>query len=133
MSEPLDDGQGEAQRDVQREVQRDAQRVELALLGEPRRLGRREISSSAGVSLRSARRFWRALGFPNIDEDDAAFTASDLVALQQVVALVRDGTVDETTALALTRAIGRSTDRMASWQVQLLAETVAAERAADRP
>ena len=95
-------------------------------------MGRREISASAGVSLRSARRFWRALGFPNVDDDYAAFTAGDLVALQQVVALVRDGTVDEQTALALTRAIGRSTDRMASWQVQLLAETVAAERAAAR-
>ncbi len=49
------------------------------------------------------------------------------------MALVRDGTVDEATALALTRSIGRSTDRMASWQVQLLAETVAAERAAAGP
>jgi adenylate cyclase len=109
-----------------------SERVEVALLGEPRRLGRREISASAGVSLRSARRFWRALGFPNVDDDYAAFTATDLAALQQVVALVRDGTVDEPTALALTRAIGRSTDRMASWQVQLLAETVAAERAVAR-
>jgi adenylate cyclase len=108
-----------------------AQAVELALLGEPRRLGRREVSASAGVSLASARRFWRALGFPNVDDDDSAFTAADLVALQQVVGLVRDGTVDEATALALTRAVGRSTDRLASWQVQLLAESVAAERAAD--
>jgi adenylate cyclase len=108
-----------------------ARAVELALLGEPRRLGRREVSAAAGVSLQSARRFWRALGFPNVDDDDSAFTAADLVALQQVVALVRDGTVDEATALALTRSVGRSTDRLASWQVQLLAESIAAERAAD--
>ncbi len=47
-----------------------------------------------------------------------------------MVELVRDGTVDAATALALTRSVGRSTDRMASWQVQLLAETVAAERVA---
>jgi adenylate cyclase len=106
--------------------------VEQALLGEPRRWRRREVSASAGVSLRSARRFWRALGFPNVDDDNAAFTASDLHALQQMVALVRDGTVDDATALALTRSIGRSTDRLASWQVQLLAETIAAERAAAR-
>jgi adenylate cyclase len=108
-----------------------AQAVELALLGEPRRLVRREVSASAGVSLMSARRFWRALGFANVDDDYAAFTAADLLALQQVVALVRDGTLDEPTALALARAVGRSTDRLASWQVQLLAESVAAERAAD--
>jgi adenylate cyclase len=106
--------------------------VEQALLGEPRRWRRREVSASAGVSLRSARRFWRALGFPNVDDEYAAFTAADLRALQQMVALVRDGTVDDATALALTRSIGRSTDRLASWQVQLLAETIAAERAAAR-
>jgi adenylate cyclase len=104
--------------------------VEQALLGEPRRWRRREVSASAGVSLRSARRFWRALGFPNVDDEYAAFTASDLRALQLMVALVRDGTVDDATALALTRSIGRSTDRLASWQVQLLAETVGPEQAA---
>jgi adenylate cyclase len=108
-----------------------AQEVELALLGEPRRLRRREVSASAGVSLLSARRFWRALGFPNVDDDYAAFSDADLEALRQVVALVRDRIVDEPTALALARAIGRSTDRLASWQVQLLAESVAVERAAE--
>jgi adenylate cyclase len=108
-----------------------AQLVELALLGEPRSLRRREVSVSAGVSLLSARRFWRALGFPNVDDELVAFTATDLVALQQIAGLVREGSVDEATALALARSIGRSTDRMASWQVQLLAESVAAERAAD--
>lgn len=108
-----------------------AQAVELALLGEPRRFRRREVSRSAGVSLVSARRFWRALGFPNVDDDYAAFSDADLSALRQVVSLVRDGVVDEPTALALVRAIGRSTDRLASWQVQLLAESVAADRAAD--
>jgi adenylate cyclase len=108
-----------------------AQEVELALLGQPRRFRRREVSASAGVSLLSARRFWRALGFPNVDDDYTAFSDADLAALRQVVALVRDGVVDEPTALALARAVGRSTDRLASWQVQLLAESVAAERAAD--
>jgi adenylate cyclase len=108
-----------------------AQEVELALLGEPRRLRRREVSAAAGVSLVSARRFWRALGFANVDDDYAAFSDADLAALRQVVALVRDGVVDEPTALALARAVGRSTDRLASWQVQLLAESVAADRAAD--
>lgn len=41
--------------------------------------------------------------------------------------------LDEPTALALTRAIGRSVDRLASWQVQLLGESYAdsAEAAGD--
>ena len=109
-----------------------AQDVEQRLLGDPRELRRREVSAQAGVSLQSARRFWRALGFPNVGDEMAAFTTADLHALEQVAGLVRDGTLDDATAIAMTRAVGRSTDRLASWQVQLLAEAVAAHVAVPR-
>lgn len=49
------------------------------------------------------------------------------MALRTVSNLVRDGVLDDTTALALTRAVGRSVDRLAAWQVQLLAEALAEE------
>lgn len=105
------------------------------VLGTPRRLRSRQVSTDAGVSLRSARRFWRALGFANVDDALEAFTDADVDALRRVAGLVRDGVVDEPTALGMTRAVGRSVDRMASWQLQLLAEVVAAEAAeqADGP
>jgi adenylate cyclase len=96
-----------------------------ALLKAPRTLRRRQVSRAAGVSLLSARRFWRALGFPIVGEEDEAFTEEDVVALQSVTGLVRDGLLDEATALGMTRAVGRSVDRLATWQVQLLAEYVA--------
>ncbi len=89
-----------------------------------RHLRSREVSRGAGVSLLSARRFWRALGFPNVEETAEAFTDADVRALHEVSGLVREGLVDEHTALGLTRAIGRSVDRMASWQLQLVAELV---------
>jgi adenylate cyclase len=95
------------------------------LLGGRRTLHRREVSRAAGVSLLSARKFWRALGFPIVEDDEAAFTGADVTALHSVVELVRDGLLDEQTALGMTRAIGRSVDRLATWQVQLLAEHVA--------
>ncbi|WP_426562478.1 adenylate/guanylate cyclase domain-containing protein [Angustibacter sp. McL0619] len=94
------------------------------LLGAPRTLRRREVSSAAGVSLLSARKFWRALGFPIVDDEDQAFTEQDVAALRTVTGLVRDGLMDEPTALGMTRAVGRSVDRLATWQVQLLAEYV---------
>jgi adenylate cyclase len=97
---------------------------EDALLGAPRTLRRREVSQAAGVSLLSARKFWRALGFPIVDDEDQAFTAEDVAALRTVTGLVRDGLMDEATALGMTRAVGRSVDRLATWQVQLLAEYV---------
>ncbi len=98
------------------------------LLGRPRALRRRDVSRGAEVSLKSARKFWHALGFPVVDTDDALFTEADLEALAIVAGIVREGLLDETTALAMTRAFARSADRLAGWQSQLIAEAVEADR-----
>ncbi len=103
------------------------------VLGGRPHLRSRQVSTEAGVSLRSARKFWRALGFPEMDEDLDAFTEADVVALHQVSGLVREGVLDEVTALGLTRAVGRSVDRLASWQVQLLGEVLAEQEADGSP
>jgi adenylate cyclase len=98
--------------------------VEARLLGQPGSMVSREVSARASVSTLSARKFWHALGFPNVDEHDAVFTEADLLALQTLAALVRDGVFDEPTALGMTRAFARTTDRLAVWQVQLMAEAI---------
>jgi len=98
--------------------------VEARLLGQRRSMRRRDMSAKASVSLRSARKFWHALGFPNVGDEDTVFTDADLMALQSVAALVRDGVFDEPTALAMTRAFARTTDRLAVWQTQLMAEAM---------
>lgn len=116
-------GEDEGSRQGERDEQ--AERV----LGGRRELSSRQVSSDAGVSLPSARQFWRALGFPDVGEDMQAFTEADVDALHRVSRLVRDGLLDDTTALALTRAVGRSVDRLASWQVQLLGEALVEQRA----
>ncbi|MFV0459949.1 MAG: adenylate/guanylate cyclase domain-containing protein [Actinomycetales bacterium] len=103
---------------------------EERILGAPRTLRGPDVAAKAGVSTFSARRFWRALGLPVVEPEQRAFTESDVQALQAVSALVRDGVLDDQLALALTRAVGRSVDRMASWQVQLLGEEFA-DAAAD--
>jgi adenylate cyclase len=84
----------------------------------------REVSAKASVSTLSARKFWHALGFPNVDDEDAVFTEADLLALQTLASLVREGVFDEPTALGMTRAFARTTDRLAVWQVQLMAEAM---------
>ena len=98
--------------------------VEARLLGGRRSMCRRELSATSSVSRLSARRFWHALGFPNVGDEDVVFTGADLSALQSVAALVRGGLVDEHTALAMTRAFARSTDRLAEWQTELMAEAM---------
>ena len=57
---------------------------ERALLGRPASMGRREVSRGAGVSIRSARKFWHAMGFPVVQEGDAMFTEADLAELPLV-------------------------------------------------
>ena len=103
----------------------DPDNIEARLLGRPATMGRREVSRGARVSLLSARKFWHALGFPIVEDEDAAFTEADLVALKAVARLVREEQFDERTALAMTRAFARTTDRLAVWQTQLLAEALA--------
>ena len=78
--------------------------LEARLLGKPATMARRDVSRGAEVSLLSARKFWHALGFPNVEDDDAMFTEADQMALMAVARLVREQELDETTALAMTRA-----------------------------
>jgi adenylate cyclase len=102
----------------------EADDAEARLLGQHRSMRAREVSAKASVSILSARKFWHALGFPHVEDEDTVFTEADLVALQSIAALVRDDVFDEPTALGMTRAFARTTDRLAVWQVQLMAEAI---------
>jgi adenylate cyclase len=96
--------------------------LEYRLLGGERKLRRREVAAGAGLSLLSARKLWRALGFPNIGDEDVAFTERDQSALNTIVDLVRGGKLTEEAAISVTRAIGQMTDRMVVWQIEALVE-----------
>ncbi|MBC7307922.1 MAG: adenylate/guanylate cyclase domain-containing protein [Dietzia sp.] len=110
----------------------DAKEITERLLGRPLELRRRDVTKEAGVSLLSAQKFWRALGFPVVYTDDELFTGADVEALRTVAGIVRDGDIDETLALAMTRAVARSADRLAVWQAQLVAEAVETEASEQR-
>ncbi|MDJ0317099.1 MULTISPECIES: adenylate/guanylate cyclase domain-containing protein [Arthrobacter] len=101
--------------------------LEAQLLGGERTLKRRDVAAGVGVSLLSARKIWRAMGFPNLGDDDVAFTQRDQKALQTVVTMVREGLLTEETAISVTRSIGQMTDRMAVWQIEALVEDLVVE------
>jgi class 3 adenylate cyclase len=75
----------------------------------------------AGVPLERARRYWRALGFADTG-GAAAFTDRDVEALRSLDRLVEEGLVTEDTAVALVRAFGHTTSRLAVWQVDIVLE-----------
>lgn len=96
--------------------------LEHRLLGAERTLTYHEMAGRMGVSTHSARKLWRALGFPNLDDDVTAFTEADAEALTTMVDLVRGGHLNEETAISLTRSVGQMTDRMVVWQIEALVE-----------
>ena len=87
------------------------------------RLTPREAAAAAGGSRLSARKLFRALGYADAD-DEPALGETELQVLRIASRMVRDGTLDERTVLDLARAVGRSVDRLATWQVETLAERV---------
>lgn len=91
------------------------------------RLTSREAARAAGVSQLSARKLFRALGYAD-SEDQPALGGTELQALRIASRMVRAGTLDEETVLGLGRAVGRSMDRLATWQVETLAERVGGDR-----
>ena len=99
--------------------------VERRLMGAPRRYKRRDLSTHAGVDADDTRRVWRALGFANSREADVAFSDTDLDALRAVSAMTAAHDLDVDTLLGLARALGRTTDRLAMWQVQLVVDMLA--------
>ncbi|MBW4095677.1 MAG: adenylate/guanylate cyclase domain-containing protein [Acidobacteria bacterium] len=109
-------------------ARQEARALETLLLGGERHLKRREVAAGAGVSLLSARKLWRAMGFPNLGDADVAFTQADQDALVTVIDMVREGKLTEEAAISVSRAIGQMTDRMVVWQVEALVEDMVEEQ-----
>jgi adenylate cyclase len=97
--------------------------LETLLLGGPRRLTRQQAADLADVPLERARKYWRALGFADTG-GAAAFTDRDVDALVRLDALVVSGLVTEDLAVALLRALGHTTGRLAVWQVDLVMDAL---------
>ena len=97
--------------------------VERAILGEAPTLTAAEVAELSGADIDIARRLWRALGFPEYD-DEAAFSGIDAVALRTLHEAVTSGQMDLDTALKATRALGTTMSRLADWEVATLLPTV---------
>ncbi|HSZ38267.1 MAG TPA: adenylate cyclase regulatory domain-containing protein, partial [Acidimicrobiales bacterium] len=78
-----------------------------------RRYTRMEVSELTGVSIDKLERFWRALGFPSVDDADTAFTDLDLEAVRIYQGLQALGAADVDTSVQLARVMGSSMARIA--------------------
>jgi adenylate cyclase len=103
-----------------------AERLEQLVLGGPRRYTRSEVEARSGVGHERSERFWRALGFADVTDDDIVFTDSDIDALELVDSLVDSGLIDQDLEAAVARAAGQSLSRLAAWEFGLLTDFIAA-------
>ena len=94
------------------------QAITELMLGESPHLTRADVSELSGVDPDIAKQRWRALGFPEADDDDVAFTHADVEALRLTQELVELGIIEPDTEQAFIRTIGRSFARLAEWQVR---------------
>lgn len=88
---------------------------------------RLEVSELTGVPSESARRLWRALGFPDAGDDERIFTEADADMLRMATALMQEGTVAPDVAVQVTRVLGQSLARVADAEASSLEQAVSAE------
>jgi len=102
-----------------------ADEFERLLLGAERTFTREDISRLSGMSVETEQRIWRALGFADVGEA-RVFTENDLAVVHQLMRLMRTGALSENDVVAMVRAFGRTTSRLAEWQMDALIEGVEA-------
>lgn len=73
-----------------------------------------EVYAKSGVDEETARSLWRAMGFPEIPDDEAAFTDADIEALQVATRLFDRAGMDRTIVLQQARAMSQAAARIAA-------------------
>jgi adenylate cyclase len=87
--------------------------VDRLLVPTGQRLTQADVSNLTDLPTDDARRFWRALGFLDVGDDDPAFTDLDLEAVRTFQHMVALGLADTATAVQMARVIGSSMARIA--------------------
>ncbi|MGN6722496.1 MAG: adenylate/guanylate cyclase domain-containing protein [Marmoricola sp.] len=98
--------------------------LEAALLGGPPTLTSDEVAARTGVPKEVARERWRALGFTQVPDGEAAFTDADVHAMQLVERLLDLGLADAENESALIRTVGRGFARLAEFETGVIARSL---------
>ncbi|HEX4539892.1 MAG TPA: adenylate cyclase regulatory domain-containing protein [Acidimicrobiales bacterium] len=76
-----------------------------------------EVAERSGMPVELTARFWRALGFTDVTDDERHFTDADVEALTIAQRFMDEGLADVEVALQMTRVIGLSMARVAEAEV----------------
>jgi adenylate cyclase len=98
--------------------------VTETLLGQPLTLTRLEVAKKSGLPPEHNAARWRALGFPEVPDDDVAFTKADVDAIKSTETLIKLGFIDRDQEESFIRTVGRTFARLAEWQVRAMLRSV---------
>ena len=87
--------------------------VTESLLGQSPTLTRLEVAKKSGLPPEVNAARWRALGFPEVSDDDVAFTKLDVDALKVTESLINLGFIERDNEEAFIRTVGRTFARLA--------------------
>ncbi|RDI61572.1 adenylate/guanylate cyclase domain-containing protein [Nocardia pseudobrasiliensis] len=101
--------------------------VEPYLLEGPREYKSAQVAERSGVPRDISRRLWVSLGFATNPDDSAIeYTEGDVTAVRNFASLGVLASADPQRQSAAARTLGQSMARLAEWQVDLVAEEIAA-------
>jgi adenylate cyclase len=84
------------------------------------RFTRLEVAERVDIEVEDAAAFWRALGFPDVDDDAEVFTEVDVEVLGRLLEVIGSGVVDRDMALQMTRVMGRSAAQVAAALIDIV-------------
>ncbi len=105
--------------------------IEHMMIGQSPQMNEDELLERTGLDRGTARRFWRALGFTEVESTERVFTDFDAEAIEMMQELIRLGIADEERAIQLARVIGSSVARIAEAQVTMSQVLVAKDDSVD--
>lgn len=83
-------------------------------------LRRSDVAARTGVDPEQSVRWWRALGFAAVDDDEVAFRDVDVEVVRELGALVGAGVVDDADVLRLARLMSSLFSRLVDAQLDVL-------------
>ncbi len=87
---------------------------------------RDDIARLAGIDRSRSVKWWRAMGFPEVPEDVAAFSDDDVEIVKRLTALSGAGLVEDEAILRLARLLGASFSRIADAQLDVVTQILGA-------
>lgn len=87
---------------------------------DPPTLRRADVAARSGVDPAQSVRWWRAMGFPEVDDNAVAFSESDVAIVRRLRSLIDAGALDDEDILRLARVSGSAFSRLVEAQLDVM-------------